>query len=407
MAPSPLREIEAKTGLSRANLAEPFLVSLYRVTAPYRGCGHGCRYCDGRAEKYFVEGDFERDISVRANLPSLIAADVAAGVARNEWGAVCVGSGVTDVYQPVEAERGLMRGVLEALIPAGLPIVILTKSDLILRDFDLLSRFPQALIIFTVTTTDPDIAGLIEPGAPSPARRLEAVRRAREAGFHSGIMAMPYCPGLSDARDQAARLISAAAESGAEFVYPGGLTLRPGRQKDLFLSLIDSRFPSLRPLYDRLYAENRQSGAPLGECSRQRAREWAEELRQNRMPEMIPHSAYRDLLCPPDALFVLLCHMQSLYAARGVDVRPLQAATERYADWLKAERSALHRLRKKEEGRFAGTARLSQSLLEMCREDLSGTAPLSALLQNEKLARLVTEVIAQGKLLEYPTLTLR
>ena len=98
---SSFTEIEAKSGLSRARLPDAFLVSLYRALAPYRGCGHGCAYCDGRAERYYVDGDFERDIAVRRNLPERVALDVAAS---REYGAVCIGSGVTDVYQP--AERG-------------------------------------------------------------------------------------------------------------------------------------------------------------------------------------------------------------------------------------------------------------------------------------------------------------
>ncbi|ULQ59399.1 hypothetical protein K7I13_13095 [Brucepastera parasyntrophica] len=70
------KTIEAKTGITRSMLPESFLISLYRVLAPYRGCAHGCRYCDGRAEKYYVEGDFERDICVRANLPEQVSADM-------------------------------------------------------------------------------------------------------------------------------------------------------------------------------------------------------------------------------------------------------------------------------------------------------------------------------------------
>jgi hypothetical protein len=96
MIGSAVKIVEAKTGVSRSLLAEPFLVSLCRALAPYRGCSHGCRYCDGRAEKYYVEGDFERDVAARTNLPERVAADVTAGKMAKEWGAVCIGSGVND-----------------------------------------------------------------------------------------------------------------------------------------------------------------------------------------------------------------------------------------------------------------------------------------------------------------------
>ena len=172
--------IEAKSGITRAPLPDPFFACLYRCLAPYRGCAHACRYCDGRAEKYYVEGDFERDIAARTNLSELVAKNVEAGLAAREFGAIGLGSGVTDVYQPIERELGLTRRVLEALVPTALPIVILTKSDLILRDFDILARFPRALVMVTVTTTDPEKARILEPGASPPDQRLEVIRRARK-----------------------------------------------------------------------------------------------------------------------------------------------------------------------------------------------------------------------------------
>ncbi len=228
------RRALAKTGLARAALPDTFLVSLYRATAPYRGCGHGCRYCDGRAEKYYVDGDFERDIIVRENVAEAVARDVADGVALRESGAVALGSGVTDVYQPIEKELGLTRKTIEALVPTGLPIGVLTKSDLVLRDFDLFAKFPAAFVAVTITTMDERLAALLEPGAPPPEARIEVIRRARAAGFHAGIMAMPMCPGIDDDEESFARVAEAAKEAGAEFVYPGGVTLRPGRQKDFF-----------------------------------------------------------------------------------------------------------------------------------------------------------------------------
>ena len=249
------RIIEAKTGITRALFPEPFLVSLYRVQAPYRGCGHGCRYCDGRAEKYYVEGDFERDIMVRSNLGDLVKSEVASGILSREYGAICIGSGVTDVYQPLERDLEITRRTLEALVPSQQPIVILTKNDLILRDFDILSRFPKVLVIVTVTTVNAAHASVLEPGASSSADRLEVVRRAKEAGFLSGVMAMPMCPGISESMDSFTAVVDASELAGADFVYPGGLTLRPGRQKDLFLSLIDDEFPDLMPLYESRYRE--------------------------------------------------------------------------------------------------------------------------------------------------------
>ncbi len=338
-----LTDIEAKSGLGLGPLPEPFMVSLYRALAPYRGCGHGCLYCDGRAEKYYVEGEFERDIAVRRNAAELIARDVAAGKAALEYGSVCFGSGVTDAYQPAEAELGLTRRTLEALAPTGLPLVILTKSALARRDFDLIARFPRALVMVTLTTLDEGLASWLEPGASPPAERLELVRAARDAGFMAGIMAMPLCPGLSDGPEASGALFKAARDSGAQFAYPGGLTLRPGRQKDIFMRRLAGEKPDLVPLYERLYRENRQSGSPDLALVRPAYDGWLRALSELGLPSIIPWDVYSKLLALPDALYVFLCHLEDLYARRGVDIRPLRAARERYASWLKEAKAALRR----------------------------------------------------------------
>jgi len=399
------RNIEAKTGITRALLPEPFLVSLHRVQAPYRGCGHGCRYCDGRAEKYYVEGDFERDILVRSNLSDLVKSEVASGILSREYGSICIGSGVTDVYQPIERELEITRRTLEALVPSRQPIVILTKNDLVLRDFDILSRFPKVLVIVTVTTVNAAHAAMLEPGASSPEERLEVVRRAKEAGFFSGVMSMPMCPGISESLDSFTAIVDAAERAGADFVYPGGLTLRPGRQKDMFLSLIDDEFPDLMPLYESRYRENRQSGMPIiAECG-SIEKDWHALLRSRGIARMIPHKVYRELLSPPDSLFVLLCHMESLYSSRGISTKPLSPSLKRYADWLKEERSTLRRKRIKplESDPFPITRILCEKLDALC----SPGEGIAKLLANEKLSSLVTAVVRENAVFDYSSLSIQ
>jgi len=397
--------IEAKTGLSKAILSEVFLPSLYRATAPFRGCAHGCRYCDGRAEKYYVEGDFERDIAVRENLPEMVASDIARGTAYREYGAVCIGSGVTDVYQPLERKLELTRRTLEALAPAGLPLVILTKNSLILRDFDILARFPRVLVIVTVTTTDRKVSAVVEPGASPPAKRLDVVKKAKEAGFFSGVMAMPLCPGITDAPEGTTALFKAAREAGADFIYPGGLTLRPGRQKDLFLAMVGSNYPDLMPRYADIYRENRQSGMPLGEYAAPLMKTWSRALDAAGMPPMVPHRIFREMLSEADSLFVLFCHMQGLYRARGVDTRPLAAATGRYAKWLSENRTALRRKRipQVSSDPFPLTRILDEKLRDLC----AGPSRFEAACGNAKLAELATAVVTGGKTFDYPALALR
>ncbi|HNY20743.1 MAG TPA: radical SAM protein [Treponemataceae bacterium] len=405
-------DIEAKSGIGKASFPDPFFACLYRAQAPYRGCGHGCMYCDGRAEKYYVEGDFARDIQVRRNLPALIAADVKGGAFAREYGAVGIGSGVTDVYQPLEQELGLTRASLAAMIRpetgrADVPIVALTKNDLALRDFDLFSKFPKTLMLVTVTTMDASVAAAIEPGASPPEARLEVIRQAKKAGFMTGVLPMPLCPGISDGEVSVRAVFDAALGAGADFVYPGGLTLRPGRQKDLFVDLVHQRFPGLEELYARVFRENRQSGFPAYDYAAPLASAWARELSERGVDCMPPHRIYRSLLSASDALFVLFCHMDHLYSFRGVDTRPLRAATDKYAEWLKAERTNLRRKRPEPNplDPFPVTARLDERLAQLCRGD-SGKS-FEEMCGNERLASLAREIVLEGKYFDYPTLSAR
>ncbi len=394
-------EIIAKTALTRAVLPEVFLPSLYRCAAPYRGCGHGCQYCDGRAEKYYVDGDFERDIAVRANLPALAAADAAAGYASREWGALCIGSGVTDVYQGLEKNRRLTRATLEALSGTGLPLVILTKSDTILRDFDILARFPKVLVILTITTLDAGVAALLEPGAVAPERRLAVIKAAREAGFSSGVMAMPLCPAISDAGEDTSALFSAIKKAGGEFIWSGGLTLRPGRQKELFMDLVKREYPRLVSLYDDVYGENRASGMPRLRYAEPTMRAAAAQLRELDIPAMIPHHIHRQLLSPSDSLFVLFAHMKDLYSYRGVDTRPLQAATERYAAWLAENRTALRRKRIAVNSLdpFPITRILTERLRDLFRD--GGAEGFTALCGNRRLAETARSIVMDDQIFDY------
>lgn len=397
--------IEAKSGLSRATLPDTFFTAFYHALAPYRGCAHGCRYCDGRAERYYVEGGFEKAIAARVNLPEVVARDVESGLTAREYGSIGLGSGVTDVYQPIERDLGLTRRTLEELIPAKLPVVILTKNDLILRDFDLLARFPRVLVIVTVTTTDPEKARILEPGASPPDARLEVVKRAKEAGFFAGVMAMPFCPGITLASEETQKVFEAAVGSGADFVQPGGLTLRPGRQKDFFISeVIDKHYPELAPLYAELYGENRKSGIPLAGPSTWYNAEFDTALRSLGVPQLIPHAIFRNTLSPCDSLFTLFCHMQSLYAARGVDTKPLRSATDRYAAWLLEERAALRRKRVKiaPSDPFPITRVLGDKLADLAG---GGGAKLEKIIGNDKLARLAAELMEHNRVFDYPTLT--
>ncbi|ULQ59398.1 hypothetical protein K7I13_13090 [Brucepastera parasyntrophica] len=332
-------------------------------------------------------------------------------------------SGVTDIYQPLEKELKLTRKALELLAPAGVPIVLLTKNDLIVRDFDILAEFPHVLVGVTLTTANPEKAAVLEPGASPPQERLEIIRKAKQRGFSSGIYAMPLCPGITGTPEETERLFSAAREAGADFIYPGGLTLRPGCQKDLFVETVKHNYPDVLSLYDMVYRENRQSGIPLPAYEYPLILGRNKMLEEMGMPQMVPHRVYRDLLAPPDSLFVLLIHMENLYSLHKTDTAPLKKATGRYAEWLKTERTALRRKKYLPDGNgpFPLTGILTSKLEQACAAYYNtynktyykcynkpeNSISIADILGNEKLAAFVSEIILENKYLDYTTLTLR
>ncbi len=414
----PPRLIQAPRALRRGSLPDPFTSALY-ACAPYRGCGHGCVYCDGRSERYYVEGDFERDIEARSNLPGLLEGELSR---LEDIGAVSLGSGVTDSYQGLEAELCLSSACASVLAQHAWPAVLLTKSDLVLRDIDIwanVARSSSCLVMLTITSLDEALVKVFEPGAPSSARRLAAISRLKAAGCSVGVLAMPLLPLLGDSDEAFSSLAEAALKAGASCIVPGGLTLRPGRQKEYFLEALRSHAPELLPEYLRLYAQERSSGAPLSSYRNERfASAWG-QLRDCGIPSLISHAIHRRLLSPPDSLRVLFCHMVELYAQRGIDTAPLRAALLRYDSWLSSLRAQSRRKRRRaagddlfgnQEPMQAGlkdipVGLVSSPLARLAAAEVAAGS-LDAVLDNVKLAAFARAVLCEGAVFDYPSLSL-
>ncbi|HIR84575.1 MAG TPA: radical SAM protein [Candidatus Galloscillospira excrementavium] len=220
----------------------------------YRGCCHGCIYCDSRSDCYRV-GDFDT-VRAKANALELIRDELRR---KTRPGVIATGS-MSDPYNPFEAQLELTRRALQLVDAYGFGVAIATKSDLVVRDIDIL-RFIRdhspVLCKVTVTTTDDALAAKIEPRAPSPSRRLEAVARLSEAGLFTGVLLMPVLPFLEDSVESVLRVVDRAAEAGARFIYPGlGMTMRPG-QREHYLAALERLFPGqgLGERYLRRYGD--------------------------------------------------------------------------------------------------------------------------------------------------------
>lgn len=380
--------------LRKPRFHEPFFCGRYSFS-PYQGCGHGCLYCDGRAEKYYVEGDFEHDIVARTNVPSLLAEEL--GKLR-EPGAVAIGSGVSDVYQPVEGKLRLTRACAEVLAERGLPVVLATKSSLVERDIDIWERVVADggfTLLMTVVTTDEKLRTDVEPGASTIRSRLDTLRRFKAAGASVGVLAMPVLPGLSDGEADMRRLYRAVADAGADCVMPGNLTLRPGRQKDLFFDYIRRRHPELESGYARLFAEERQSGNTIASY-RGDLYPIFDRLREEvGLPAHVPHRAFAGRIPKPDEIYLLLCHMSEIYSHRGVDTRRLSASLERYRGWLDEKRRFFNRRRS------LGCEWVSEQFtVALEQEDDAGV-----LFDNPRLTAFVRQVVG-GKVFDYTRLEL-
>jgi len=293
--PARYREVSAKSVTRLRGTVDPWFLGRYGMNL-YRGCEHGCRYCDGRAERYYVDGDFDRDIVVKHNAVDVLRKEL--GRAK-EPGFVLVGGGVCDAYQPAEAKYRLARGALELALEFGFPVHVLTKSSLVERDLDLLAqinRRARAILSFSIQTTNDDVRARFEPGAAAIAERLRLMREARRLGLGVGAMAMPVLPGISDQPDSIDRLVETAVAAGADFVCTGGLTLRPGAQKDAYFALLRDQYPELVDGYLRVYRSNRPSGIPDPRYLDRLERRFRAALLRHGIPSRPPHPLFRGLM---------------------------------------------------------------------------------------------------------------
>jgi len=211
---------------------------------PYRGCQHGCSYCYARRTHEYLDlgagTDFETRIVVKINAPELLASELRRATWNREQIAF---SGVTDCYQPLETRYQLTRRCLEVCMQVGNPVSVVTKSYLVTRDADLLAEIDRraaAQVIFSLTFADDERARLIEPGAPPPSMRFEALRQLRAAGVPVGVLVAPVIPGLNDREIPA--VLARAAECGATVVSYSPVRL-PGNVGEVFLARLRQAFP--------------------------------------------------------------------------------------------------------------------------------------------------------------------
>ena len=223
---------------------------------PYRGCTMACSYCFARKTHEYLDldsgTDFDTQIVVKTNVGEVLRRELRRPSWRREH--VAMGTNV-DCYQRAEGRYRLMRDVIPALTEVANPFSILTKGALILRDLDLLVRAAEVTDVsaaLSIGSVDRELRQAVEPGAPPPARRLEVVRRLTDAGIPTGVLMAPVLPFLSDSDEQLEATVAAIAATGATYISPIVLHLRPGA-REWWTAWLRHHHPELVVAYARLY----------------------------------------------------------------------------------------------------------------------------------------------------------
>ena len=230
----------------------------------YRGCSHGCIYCDARSDCYQMSHAFE-DIEVKENAPELLEAALKAKRRR-----CMIGTGaMCDPYLHAERELMITRRCLEIIARHGFGATVLTKSDLVMRDIDLLetiNRTAKAVVQMTLTTADEDLCRIIEPNVCGTARRAEVLCEMKKRGIPTVVWFSPLLPFINDTEENVRAIVRICAEAGVFGImsFGMGLTLRSG-DREFFFSNLDRHFPGLKGRYISTYSNAYELPSPNAE----------------------------------------------------------------------------------------------------------------------------------------------
>lgn len=243
------REIKVKGILNTVRGEDEWFGLKYNLNL-YRGCEHQCIYCDTRSACYQI-GNFDEEVLVKVNALELLEDALPR---KRKVGFVGFGS-MNDPYTPAEVVYGLTGKALEIVARHHFPVHIITKSDLVLKDLEILQEINtvKARVSFTLTTTDDDLAAILEPGAPSPSKRLAAMEQLAVAGIETGVVMMPILPFIEDTPENILGVVEAAAAHSAVYIIPAfGVSVREG-QREYFYRQLDVNFPGVRQQYEQTF----------------------------------------------------------------------------------------------------------------------------------------------------------
>lgn len=227
----------------------------------YRGCSHGCIYCDSRSKCYHMEHDFE-DIEVKENAVELLESTL---IHKRKKCMIGTGS-MTDPYIPLEMKVGNVRKALSVIYKYGFGFTVITKSDRILRDLDLLQKINEktkCVVQMTLTTYNEDLCRKIEPNVSTTSERFEALKKLHDIGIPTVVWLTPILPFINDTEDNISGILDMCIEAKVYGIicFGMGLTLREGN-REYFYKQLDRLFPQLKEKYIQAYGNQYMINSP-------------------------------------------------------------------------------------------------------------------------------------------------
>lgn len=269
-----VHEVKVKSVLNKHKKRDSWFLDNYTLN-PYAGCSMGCIYCYTRGSKYggsYTDEDgntLTTDVALKADAVPILKRQLKNRLRRGERGFIVLGS-AAEAYPDVEEDLKVTREILGLIKRFKFPVHVCTRSKLVLRDLDLLKAVDETAVLpddmaylehgvfisFSFSTLDPELAGLLEPGAPTPQERLETMKKCSEAGFKVGVINMPVLPFLSDSDESLESMAKTAKEYGADYIMFAGLTLfgdGPEDCRTLYYKFLEKNFPELITKYQKLF----------------------------------------------------------------------------------------------------------------------------------------------------------
>ena len=266
-----MNHLTVKSVLNRKKKRDDWFLDDYTIN-PYSSCSFNCLYCYIRGSQY--GSNLAQKLTVKENAIPVLEKQLAGRARRNQYGIIVLAS-ATEPYLQIEKQLGLTRKILELILKYRFPVHVITKSDLVSRDFDLLHEINKkaimpndlahhgqaAFVTFSFSTLQEPLARIMEPGATPPSLRLQTLAKTVKAGIHAGVSMMPLLPYLSDDDDALIAMFSAFRDAGAQYVFPASMTLfgnGPADSRTLVLDAIRKHYPHLLTKYEELFSHGYQ-----------------------------------------------------------------------------------------------------------------------------------------------------